>query len=77
MEAVRLKSPIHPCVCGGLSMACDCMVRYTGVDDRLARHIAHLWIRDPLVVFSERVHVDDATTSEHFEVRKHSAWLHI
>lgn len=42
-----------------------------GVDERLARHIAHLWIRDPLVIFSERVVVDDTRTSEHFEVHNH------
>eukprot|EP00494_Astrolonche_serrata_P029917 UN30184 len=29
------------------------------VDDRLAKHIAHLWIRDPLVIYKERVEVDD------------------
>ena len=41
---------------------------HAGVDERLARHIAHLWIRDPLVIFSEAISVDDAKTSAHFEV---------
>ena len=40
-----------------------------GVDERLARHIGHLWIRDPLVIFEGHVAVDDKKTSEHFEVR--------
>ncbi len=39
-----------------------------GVDERLARHIGHLWIRDPLVIFQGHVDVDDTKTSEHFEV---------
>lgn len=31
-----------------------------GVDDRLARHIASLFVRDPLVIFSEKIQqVDD------------------
>jgi len=45
-----------------------------GVDDRLARHIAHLFIRDPLVIFKERVGVDDARTTEHFENIQSTNW---
>jgi hypothetical protein len=45
-----------------------------GVDARLARHVAHLFIRDPLVIFSERVHVDDAATMEHFENIQSTNW---
>jgi len=40
-----------------------------GVDDLLANHIAHLFIRDPLVVFSETIDQDDSISSDHFEVR--------
>ena len=43
-----------------------------GVDDLLANHIAHLFIRDPLVVFSETIHQDDSISSDHFEVRRQS-----
>lgn len=39
-----------------------------GVDSLLAKHIAHLFIRDPLVVFKEKLDIDDATESDHFEV---------
>ena len=39
-----------------------------GIDDSLSQHIAHLFIRDPLVVFSENIDQDDATSSDHFEV---------
>jgi hypothetical protein len=33
----------------------------------LSRHLAHLFIRDPLVVFDGAVEVDDEKTTEHFE----------
>eukprot|EP00501_MAST-03F_sp_TOSAG23-6_P000335 GSMAST32.ASY1.ANO1.342.1 assembled CDS len=36
-----------------------------GVDDVLAAHIAHLFVRDPLVVFKERVELDDERDSDH------------
>jgi glutamate--cysteine ligase catalytic subunit len=45
-----------------------------GVDERLARHVAHLFIRDPLVIFSERVKLDDAATTEHFENIQSTNW---
>ena len=43
-------------------------IPYKGIDDLLAKHIAHLFIRDPLVVFSETVDQDDSVSSDHFEV---------
>jgi len=44
--------------------------RSKGIDDLLAKHISHLFIRDPLVIFSELIDQDDASSSDHFEVRK-------
>jgi glutamate--cysteine ligase catalytic subunit len=41
-----------------------------GVDDKLAKHIAHLFIRDPLVIFEELLNVDDTISSDHFEVKR-------
>lgn len=38
------------------------------VDDLLAEHIAHLFIRDPLVIFKEKIDIDDKKESDHFEV---------
>ena len=38
-----------------------------GVDAALARHIAHLFVRDPLVIFDDAIEVDDTKTTEHFE----------
>jgi len=45
-----------------------------GVDDLLAKHIAHLFIRDPLQVFKERVEQNDLESSEHFETIQSSNW---
>ena len=39
-----------------------------GLDELLSKHIAHLFIRDPLVIFSETIHQDDTSSSDHFEV---------
>ena len=45
-----------------------------GIDEKLARHVAHLFIRDPLVIFSERITVDDTLTAEHFENIQSTNW---
>lgn len=46
-----------------------------GLDDRLAKHVAHLFIRDPLVIFKERTDtVDDTISSEHFENIQSTNW---
>lgn len=43
-----------------------------GLDDLLSKHIAHLFIRDPLVIFSEMIDQDDKTNNDHFEVSSQS-----
>ncbi|KAG0334938.1 hypothetical protein BG000_007925 [Podila horticola] len=45
-----------------------------GIDDLLARHIAHLFIRDPLVIFEELLNVDDNETTDHFENLQSTNW---
>ncbi|KAI0759820.1 glutamate-cysteine ligase catalytic subunit [Trametes elegans] len=45
-----------------------------GVDDLLSRHIAHLFIRDPLVIFSESIDQDDTTSNDHFENIQSTNW---
>lgn len=40
----------------------------------LARHIAHLFIRDPLVIFEELLNVDDNETTDHFENLQSTNW---
>ena len=43
-------------------------LKNAGVDDLLAKHYAHLFIRDPLVIFKEMLNQDDEASSDHFEV---------
>ncbi|KAI8065616.1 glutamate-cysteine ligase-domain-containing protein [Gongronella butleri] len=45
-----------------------------GVDDLLAKHLAHLFIRDPLVIFKELLDVDDKESSDHFENLQSTNW---
>lgn len=40
-----------------------------GVDELLARHISHLFTRDPLVIYQELLDQNDEISSDHFEVR--------
>ncbi|KAJ7287577.1 glutamate-cysteine ligase catalytic subunit [Mycena rebaudengoi] len=49
-------------------------LRDHGLDDLLSKHISHLFIRDPLVVFSETLDQDDLTSSDHFENIQSTNW---
>lgn len=50
-------------------------LRNSGVDPALAQHVAHLFIRDPLVVFEGAVEeVDDEKQTEHFESIQSTNW---
>uniref|UniRef100_A0A7E4ZRV4 Glutamate--cysteine ligase n=1 Tax=Panagrellus redivivus TaxID=6233 RepID=A0A7E4ZRV4_PANRE len=48
-----------------------------GIDVHLARHISHMFIRDPLQVFAERVEQDDEKSTEHFETIQSSNWMNM
>lgn len=43
-------------------------MRDAGIDHLLAQHIAHLFIRDPVSLFSEKINQNDEEDSDHFEV---------
>ncbi|KAF4567620.1 hypothetical protein EYR40_006621 [Pleurotus pulmonarius] len=45
-----------------------------GVDSLLAKHISHLFIRDPLVVFTETIDQDDTSSTDHFENIQSTNW---
>eukprot|EP00602_Paraphysomonas_sp_CaronLab_P001393 CAMPEP_0185025476 /NCGR_PEP_ID=MMETSP1103-20130426/8414_1 /TAXON_ID=36769 /ORGANISM="Paraphysomonas bandaiensis, Strain Caron Lab Isolate" /LENGTH=662 /DNA_ID=CAMNT_0027558679 /DNA_START=268 /DNA_END=2256 /DNA_ORIENTATION=- len=45
-----------------------------GVDMNLAHHIAHLFVRDPLVIFEDGVELDDSTHTDHFENIQSTNW---
>lgn len=50
-------------------------LRKEGIDPALSQHIAHLFVRDPLVVFDGAVEeVDDETQTEHFESIQSTNW---
>lgn len=44
------------------------------IDHLLAQHIAHLFIRDSVSLFSEKVHQDDAKDTDHFENIQSTNW---
>ncbi|RDW62582.1 putative glutamate-cysteine ligase protein [Coleophoma crateriformis] len=48
-----------------------------GMDDRLATHFAHLFIRDPIVVFNEDLQELDLTKTDHFENLQSTNWQHL
>ncbi|RYP61172.1 hypothetical protein DL770_009840 [Monosporascus sp. CRB-9-2] len=48
-----------------------------GMDDRLATHFAHLFIRDPIVIFSEDLKELDLTKADHFENIQSTNWQHM
>ncbi|KAL6079062.1 glutamate--cysteine ligase [Balamuthia mandrillaris] len=45
-----------------------------GIDELLARHIAHLFIRDPLVIYEGKIELDDSKASDHFENIQSTNW---
>jgi glutamate--cysteine ligase catalytic subunit len=49
-------------------------LRDAGIDDLLSRHVAHLFIRDPLVIYEQRVEIDDEKDVDHFENIQSSNW---
>ena len=48
-----------------------------GMDDRLATHFAHLFIRDPIVIFNEDLKELDPDGSNHFENLQSTNWQHM
>jgi len=55
----------------------DGRLTIAGVDELLANHIAHLFIRSPLVIFSELINQNDAVDSDHFENLQSTNWQHM
>ncbi|KAK0789971.1 glutamate--cysteine ligase [Friedmanniomyces endolithicus] len=48
-----------------------------GMDDMLATHFAHLFIRDPIVVFAEDLEELDLSKTDHFENLQSTNWQHM
>lgn len=45
-----------------------------GVDNLLAKHIAHLFVRDPLAIYEESVEQDNNVSTDHFENIQSTNW---
>jgi glutamate--cysteine ligase catalytic subunit len=48
-----------------------------GMDDLLATHFAHLFIRDPIVIFEEDLQELDLKKTDHFENIQSTNWQHM
>lgn len=48
-----------------------------GMDELLATHFAHLFIRDPIVVFAEDLKELDLNSTDHFENLQSTNWQHM
>lgn len=49
-------------------------LREGGIDHLLAQHIAHLFIRDTVSLFSEKIHQNDEQETDHFENIQSTNW---
>jgi glutamate--cysteine ligase catalytic subunit len=49
-------------------------LKANGIDEKLAKHVAHLFIRDPLVIYEEKVDMDDTNETDHFENIQSTNW---
>lgn len=49
-------------------------LRANGIDHLLAQHVAHLFIRDSVSLFSEKVQQNDETDTDHFENIQSTNW---
>eukprot|EP00388_Colpodella_angusta_P042899 GDKK01057773.1.p1 GENE.GDKK01057773.1~~GDKK01057773.1.p1 ORF type:complete len:361 (+),score=59.13 GDKK01057773.1:37-1119(+) len=45
-----------------------------GLDPMLAQHVAHMFIRDPLVIYDQAIDIDNKTRMEHFESIQSTNW---
>lgn len=50
------------------------MLRDSNIDENLSKHIAHLFIRDPLVIFDDAIYIDDKIHMDHFENIQSTNW---
>lgn len=49
-------------------------LRDGGIDHLLAQHVAHLFIRDTVSMFSEKIHQNDQEDTDHFENIQSTNW---
>jgi hypothetical protein len=49
-------------------------LKANGIDEVLARHVSHLFIRDPVSLFSEKLNQNDEEDTDHFENIQSTNW---
>ena len=49
-------------------------LRSAGIDNKMAKHISHLFIRDPLAIYSDIIDVNDKESTYHFETIQSTNW---
>ncbi|XP_050432479.1 glutamate--cysteine ligase catalytic subunit [Adelges cooleyi] len=49
-------------------------LKNANIDHQMAQHVAHLFIRDTVSLFSEKVHQDDTVEMDHFENIQSTNW---
>ena len=49
-------------------------LREAGIKDSMSQHIAHLFIRDTVALFKEKIHQDDSKDTDHFENIQSTNW---
>lgn len=52
-------------------------LRAANVDPVLSKHVAHLFIRDPLVMYDQMIEIDDHVRNEHFENIQSTNWQNV
>lgn len=50
------------------------ILKENGIDTPLANHMAHLFTRDPIVLFKEKIDIDDTIETDHFENIQSTNW---
>lgn len=49
-------------------------LRSEGIDENLAHHICHLFIRDPIVAYAGQIELNDVESTDHFESIQSTNW---
>eukprot|EP01126_Amoeba_proteus_P055192 TRINITY_DN6832_c0_g1_i6.p1 TRINITY_DN6832_c0_g1~~TRINITY_DN6832_c0_g1_i6.p1 ORF type:complete len:434 (+),score=88.18 TRINITY_DN6832_c0_g1_i6:1095-2396(+) len=71
-------SPVHSYEYNDIPLVVDPasleVLLQAGIPKPLAQHVAHLFIRDPLVVYNGHIEIDDMMHSDHFENIQSTNW---
>ena len=44
------------------------------IDDKLLNHLGYLFVRDPMIIFNDKINVDNETNTNHFENFQSTNW---